>query len=169
MNKQKLYCYGLNKFTRQMRTNGWTDETLPSNVAIISICCTDTLNIESDWSEWHVFKDADNVLNIEFDDLDKDVLYRLGPDTVKEYEHRCLTEEQAKQIVDFIIKHKDKDFYVHCSAGVSRSQAIIKFIHLNLSEDKNQFELNPNNSDYSFANGYVYSLLTKYYRHYVEQ
>lgn len=165
MASQKLYCYGLNGFTRAMQMNGWTDGTLPDNVAIISICCTDTID---DNTEYHYFKTSGNVLNIEFDDLDKDVLYRLGPEAVEQYEHRCMTDEQAKQMVEFILRNKDKNFYVHCSAGVSRSQAVIKFIHLNLSEDKNQFELNPNNSDYSFANGYVYSLLTKYYRNYVE-
>lgn len=165
MELQKLYCYGFNGFCRAMKVNGWSDDNLPSNVAIISICCTDTID---DNTEYHYFKTSDNVFNIEFDDLDKEVLYRIGPEAVEQYEHRCMTEDQAKQMVEFILRNKDKNFYVHCSAGVSRSQAVIKFIHLNLSDDGRQFELNPRNNDYSFANGYVYSLLTKHYRNYVE-
>ena len=71
------------------------------------------------------------------------------------------TKEMADDVVKFIEKNIDKDFYIHCSAGISRSQAITKFIHLNY--DRN-WELNPRNSDYLFANGMVYQMLCEAHR-----
>ncbi len=32
-----------------------------------------------------------------------------------------ITPEQGLEIVEFIIKNKDKQFFIHCSAGISRS------------------------------------------------
>lgn len=40
-----------------------------------------------------------------------------------------ITQEQCKAINDFIRKHRDKPFVVHCFAGISRSAAIA--IHIN--------------------------------------
>lgn len=42
-----------------------------------------------------------------------------------------INEKQAKEIVEFIekwINHGPVNFYIHCDAGVSRSQAVVKFI-----------------------------------------
>lgn len=37
----KVYCYSRFDFVKEMQRLGWNDETLPKNIAIISICCTD--------------------------------------------------------------------------------------------------------------------------------
>ena len=73
--------------------------------------------------ELHWFKEnTDNVLNLEFDDV-----------SCEEYEYKGvkfygLNEEQAEQIVRFIEENRGKNFYIHCRAGKSRSQAICRYI-----------------------------------------
>lgn len=37
----KVYCYSKFAFVNEMKRFGWNDTTLPKNVAIISICCTE--------------------------------------------------------------------------------------------------------------------------------
>ena len=58
-------------------------------------------------------------------------------------------------------KNKDKNFFIHCSAGISRSQAFVLFIQNTYFEQK--FELNPTNPCIS-PNGHVYSKLCEAYR-----
>ena len=63
-----------------------------------------------------------NVLNLQFDDINTDsCIY-------KEYKFFGITEEQAKQCVEFIEKNKGKNFYIHCRQGKSRSQGVGKYI-----------------------------------------
>lgn len=38
------------------------------------------------------------------------------------------TPQEAAQIVDFILAHKEKNFLVNCQAGVSRSGAVCQFL-----------------------------------------
>ena len=37
----KVYCYSRFAFVNEMKRLGWNDVTLPKNIAIISICCTE--------------------------------------------------------------------------------------------------------------------------------
>lgn len=61
----------------------------------------------------------DNMITQRFYDLEYDVA-----------ENKAMSEEQAKELYDFILANKDKEVcYVHCSAGVSRSGAIGEFIN----------------------------------------
>lgn len=53
---------------------------------------------------------ADNLLVLYFDDIDE------GPN--------AMTEEQAKQIVDFVCNDDPRPIIVHCTAGISRSGAV---------------------------------------------
>ena len=39
-----------------------------------------------------------------------------------------ITDKQAEEIVQFIIKNLGKHFIIHCYAGVSRSKAVTQFI-----------------------------------------
>lgn len=73
-------------------------------VAIISI-------LPPDLSNMHVFKDASNVLNLDILDNDESI-----------------SLEDASKIVEFIENNLDKVFYIHCEAGLSRSQAIGRFL-----------------------------------------
>lgn len=66
----------------------------------------------------------DNFLTTVFYDLEEDMDNGAG------YIYKSITEQQAKEIFEFIKSNSDKkDFYVHCTAGISRSGAVGSFIH----------------------------------------
>lgn len=71
----------------------------------------------------HWFKNnCYNVLNLEFDDIDEESKDWKGQTFYG------ITEEQAKQCVEFIEQNKGKNFYIHCRAGRSRSAGICRYI-----------------------------------------
>ena len=112
-------------------------ESLDSN-AFISI----TGNIEN---ERHLFSGTTpNVLNLRFDDIDAD---ELDVPIVGEgcyLNAKGISREQARDIVDFVLLNKDKNFHVHCHAGVSRSGAVGEFIVDLLNLDYAEFRrMNP--------------------------
>jgi predicted protein tyrosine phosphatase len=73
----------------------------------------------------------DNVLNIEFSDTG-------------EGDFEAMSVEQGKEIVDFVKKNKDKNnFYIHCSAGISRSGAVASFIYDYFKENGNDVVMTP--------------------------
>ena len=124
----KLWCNSFQGFKKILETNNWNDSNLPDNVAFISICCTET---ENSSYETHLLSDNhDNVINLDFDDINGYTLKDQFPDDdyVKDNPARGLNDEQGLQLVKFIENNIGKDIYVHCSAGVSRSQGIVKFI-----------------------------------------
>lgn len=129
-NRQLLWCTGFNEFRQLMNFKGW--DTVPDNVAIISINNSKYAHVED---EYHIFESADNVLNLDFDDIDP---MALGLDEYTEIHTyktaygdntiQFFTDKMASDAVDFIENNIDKDFYIHCSAGVSRSQAFVRYI-----------------------------------------
>lgn len=56
------------------------------------------------------------ILWLYFDDIETDV------------PGASFNEEHARQIIDVVTSHPDMDIYVHCMAGLSRSQAVAHFI-----------------------------------------
>ena len=164
-NKLKLWCTNFIQFKRIAYKNEW-DEVVPDDVAIISI--NNSKSVGS-IDEYHICKNADNVLNLDFDDIDPEPLglsddienytykYQDGTEVILQ----LFTNAMAEKAVDFIERNKDKNFYIHCSAGVSRSQAFIRYIQ-NVYCDKD-WETNPNNPC-EFPNGFVYSKLMQTYR-----
>jgi protein tyrosine phosphatase len=58
-----------------------------------------------------------DVLQIEFWDVTRDVL-----------NYTPITEEQAETIAKFIKLYYDKNIFVHCEAGVSRSAAVVTIL-----------------------------------------
>lgn len=44
------------------------------------------------------------------------------------------TSDHARQIIDVVTSHPDVDIYVHCFAGMSRSQAVAHFIARHFSD-----------------------------------
>ena len=146
---QKLYCFSAQTFKQIMDDNKWTNKTLPSSVACIEICATpDVLEHYGNYfaladKPWFMEKKScgpvpENVLKLNFDDITEDVLviddgkfaWGIKPD-------------QAKRIVDFIDENIDKDFYIHCHAGKSRSQAVVQYI-LDVYKDR-EWETRPEN------------------------
>lgn len=91
------------------------------NIAFISIENTEDCAQHYRFANEHYLKDNDNILNIEFDDIEDDI-------EIDKLTFRTITQEQADKIVDFIESHLDCDFIIHCRAGKSRSQAIFRFM-----------------------------------------
>jgi hypothetical protein len=169
----KLWCVGFNEFEHIAKRNGWCVE-VPSNIAIISINNGKDAGTDD---EYHVCENDYNVLNLNFDDIDP-IALGLSDDTeTYKYENKYapgtfttiefFTTDMAKRAVKFIddIIENNKldgvDFYIHCSAGVSRSQAFVKFIKNVYYEY--DWETNPNNPCVH-PNGFVFQKLMRAYR-----
>ena len=107
-----VYIFSQRVFDALMADMKWNDSTIDliDDTAIISICNTDG-------STKHWFKENhDNVLNLDFDDNEHPT---PGANIIS------MSEEQAKQIVDFYEKNINANcFIVHCEAGISRSAAV---------------------------------------------
>lgn len=154
---QKLYCFSRKNFNNYMNAQNWTDKTLPNNVAIISICCTEAVKTNFVHAHYdgaddtHRFSSRNNVLNLDFDDIDEEVRHCDGG-----YDALNITKEQADNAVKFIENNKDKDYYIHCNAGKSRSQAFIKYICEQYYDV--DWETNPDNPCL-YPNIYVFNML----------
>lgn len=158
----KLWCTSFIQFKQIAYKNEW-DEIVPDDIAIISIC-----NSQNFEGEYHICNN-EKVLNLNFDDVSPES-FRLSDDTEnftyqsydgKEINLQFFTKSMADECVRFIERNKNKNFYIHCSAGISRSQAFVKYIK-NVYNDVNWIT-NPNNPC-EFPNGFVYSQLMKSYR-----
>ena len=155
---QKLYCFSRKNFNLYMDECKWDDNTLPENAAVISICCTEPVKQNfvheryDGLNDVHRFNDKTNVLNLDFDDINEEVRVCDGFNAIN------ITKEQADRAVDFIESNKDKDFYIHCNAGKSRSQAFIKYIKEQYPDI--DWETNPNNPCL-YPNVYVSNMLKR--------
>jgi hypothetical protein len=117
-----------------------------SNMAFISIIGTpECLKYYLDEEETkHYFKDRQNVLNLDFDDIGKDVLYNG-------HLFKTMTMEQAEKSVDFIEKMINNDvdeIIIHCRAGMSRSRAFGEWIYRYCEEHNVDVEYSDRN-DYT--------------------
>ena len=109
-----------------------------------------------DWT--HYFKyDWDNVINLEFDDVDTDLLLSNG-----EYA-RTISKEQASKLFDFIENNLGKEFIIHCRAGQSRSQAVAEFIFRYYSDIYKRDDFETSSSRIT-PNIQVISVLSECYR-----
>lgn len=93
------------------------------DIAFISIECVE----EYLWKgrlrpNMHLVESSDNVLNIDFDDVETD-----GIDDEGNHWY-AITDEQGQEIANFIEMHLGKHFVIHCTAGKSRSQGVAKAI-----------------------------------------
>lgn len=80
-----------------------------------------------------------NFLQVKMWDVEKDLEDMNG----RQYEKP--SDEELQKIVDFIDSHKDKFYFVvHCSAGISRSGAVARYI-LERFEDSNKEWFNQQN------------------------
>lgn len=114
------------EFVKRMLSLGLDDSNVESaNMAFISIIGTnDVMEHHIGEKVGHYFmRSHHNVMNVEFDDTTEDVSF--GP--YDEYKAKAITEEIATEMDRFILYNVDKgvtDFYIHCWAGQSRSQAV---------------------------------------------
>lgn len=106
------------KFEDLMKRNNVNDSNIENveNPALISICSS--TNSFCGVPQNHYFKQGlSNVLNIRFDDIQE-----------PEEGLVLFNEKHAEVLIRFILKNLEKDFIIHCTAGISRSGAVGEFI-----------------------------------------
>jgi predicted protein tyrosine phosphatase len=153
MEKNKKILFALSKpaFEHLLKANNIDDSNVEElkDIAFISI---EDPYISINHINKHYFqKDYDNVLNMDFYDIEKS-------SKVNDYKYNPITEEQAKEIFDFIEKHLNSSFIVHCEAGISRSGAVARFISNYYGYSDAQFK------DYIMPNQLLLKLLKKEYK-----
>lgn len=135
----KAYIFSKRLFDKFMSENGII--TPPSDMAVVSIG-------EPTESE-HYFTDSENVLNIDFFDVNGYEVEGI----------KGMDDSQAEVVFRFMENNIGKDFYIHCRAGVSRSQAVGRFL-----SDIYGYEVVSVANNGAFPNQHVLSLLKQKYR-----
>lgn len=85
-----------------------------------------------------------------------DIIPRQDDHRLDDY---LMTEEQAKQIVDFIEETKDMPLVVHCTAGISRSGAVGAYASIARGEEDEFWKAHER---YIHPNVHVLSLLKRH-------
>lgn len=144
------------------------------NKIFVSIIGTEEcLNYYLDEKETkHYFPtDRWNLLNLDFDDLDKDLVY-------DGHLFKAMSDEQALRACLFFEKlqfwetnkYDNENFdeiIIHCRCGVSRSRAIAEYL-CQMYSDRCEFEYNERDRFYSHINHCVLRKIKQMYREYVE-
>jgi predicted protein tyrosine phosphatase len=93
-------------------------EKLPKNTVLISIN-------EEDVGLYPLALDRGSldILTVRFSDVTSKLEH-------KGFTYQTISDYNCVQILNFIKQNKDKDFLVHCAAGVSRSTAICLYLHI---------------------------------------
>ena len=116
--KRNLLVYSRGDFYDLISSGG-----IPKDAAVIQICSTPKCQeVILGEPEPHFLLPSDTVLNLTFDDIGKRKLVYEGSTFYG------MSPKQAKEVVSFIEKNKDRDFYISCRAGKSRSQGIARYI-----------------------------------------
>ena len=149
-------------FDEKMKEMNLNDENVENtNMAFISIIGTpECLKYYLDEEKTkHYFKDHSNVLNLDFDDIEDDVMYNG-------HHFKTMTMEQAEKTVDFIETMIEKGVDViegHCRAGYSRSRAIFEFIYRYCKEHDIEVEYEDRNDYTTMLNNGVLRRLNHAY------
>ena len=104
-----------------------------------------------------VMADADNVLNLKFEDVEKTGLKAIKwyNNTQRIIHATACSDKQAKQIIYFVRKiPKNATLHVYCAKGQSRSVAVANYVKKHYNNET---------IDDSGHNKHVYSLLERYY------
>lgn len=120
------------------------------NVAFISVLNSPSNNWfgEDQYYMNSIFeKEHNNVLILTFDDVENSINGNISFD-----------EKMANKLIEFIDQNKNRDFIIHCAAGISRSGAIGTFIKDYLELNSEEFKkYNP----YVQPNSHVLRVLNK--------
>jgi predicted protein tyrosine phosphatase len=87
---------------------------LPQNTVMVSI--------KEEYGPLHDLQIKNDVLVVRFSDI-------TTRQEIKGQMYHPISQETALKMLDFIALNKDKNFLVHCFAGVSRSSAVALFIN----------------------------------------
>lgn len=153
-------------FKKLLEENSWNDENVPEDACFICIGCTPDCQDYSGGmfsliDQFDFQKPHENVLQLRFDDIDQEEL--KVEDQVNEgryYNLKGISKDQAKDLISFIENnvYNERHFYIHCNAGRSRSQAVVRYI---LDVYRNvDWELNPENPNTTW-NSFVYNQMIK--------
>jgi rhodanese-related sulfurtransferase len=128
----KIYICSKVQFNNIIKDNNIDDLNIESFKKAIFICIDNTEG--NDFYSEPIFKDNHlNVLHLKFDDVEIDIN--------EDVKAKSITKEQAKEIVDFLYKNKDKELlFVHCTSGISRSGAVGLFALDYFNGDKEHFK-----------------------------
>ena len=149
-------------FDEKMKKLCLTDDNVERvNMAFISIIGTpECLKYYLDEGNTkHYFNNHPNVLNIDFDDIEDDVIYNG-------HHFKTMYMNQAEQVIDFvenIIKSYPDIIYIHCRAGMSRSRAFGEFIYRYCKEHNIDVEYDDRNDYTTMLNSGVLRRLNHAY------
>lgn len=161
MAKTKIIVLSHYLFDEEMKSMGLNDENVEdTNMAYISIIGTEEcIKYWIGENDKHYFKDHSNVLNLEFDDIQDDVLYNG-------HHFKTMHISQAEKTVDFIENMIEKGvdtFFIHCRAGFSRSRATAEFVYRYCQEHDIEVEYSDRNDYSTFLNQSVLRMLNHAY------
>jgi predicted protein tyrosine phosphatase len=141
---KEIFIYSQPMFEDTMKRFEISDSNVSNyndKFAFISILCPiykcdDILNLSQGYNNIHWFEtNHENVLNIDFYDLENDIVD-------DNHSYKAITPEQSDEIIEFIDKNQDKHFHCHCHAGLSRSSSVALFIRDYYDwVDKEKFDL----------------------------
>lgn len=152
----KTICLSRPDFEKLCIENNWR-ESIPENIRIISIGETSECSDYYNRYEPHFLDSSEKVLNVDFDDIPSETFEYSG------IVFKGITPELSERIVKFIRDSQDCDFYIHCRAGKSRSQAVTRFILDTFPETHPEYEINHSNPPMT-PNMFVLASLKKAYR-----
>lgn len=95
-----------------------TIKYLPNNSVLISINEEDM-----DLHPLKLDRNDSRILTLKFSDVTR-------PCDVHGIKYNPISSDDALKVLDFINLNKDKNFIVHCHAGISRSAAICLYLHI---------------------------------------
>lgn len=162
MRSVRIICLSHRDFDNRMMSIGLNDDNVDSDKdkAFISIigteeCLKHYLNEED---TTHYFSDGhENVLNLEFDDLDRNFVYHG-------HQFKAMSEKQAERTIDFIEDNIGvSEYYVHCRAGISRSRACCEMIARILEDNGITVNYPERDEFYSSLNSGVLMILSRAY------
>jgi protein tyrosine/serine phosphatase len=124
--KFMIHVMGISDFVNTMRQNNLNDYNIEDSkdLAIISIVCENSrfIPFKHGTNDEHHFKQNHaNVLNMEFYDIDREEVFEGR-------KYLPFSSDQAKRLIDFIEINQNKNYIIHCHAGISRSGAVGQFI-----------------------------------------
>jgi predicted protein tyrosine phosphatase len=124
---KKIHVRSQFSFDKIVKENDLNDDNveLLKDTAFISIISANAYgdSMQGMYDQHWFRKNHDNVLNLEFDDVEDDAT------SIGKNKYKVFSKEQAREVVEFIDRNENKTFLIHCLAGVSRSGAIGLFLY----------------------------------------